>query len=166
MGLALQFVAEQKRNSVHIANFLRKSKKAKSFNNFLQILSTTSMRDKIPSLPAPDPPDIGQKDGSPYRFHPQPYQPTKQHQRTSSNSDKNDVLMAKIPKNEETNNIQRSIELAPAAVVVNKRIINPVILEIRPTYGSSTLNVAKGHRNIFSAMRLNDPTLKSLLLKT
>ena len=166
MGLALQFVAEQKRNSVHIANFLRKGKKAKSLNNFLQILSITATRDKIPSLLAPDPPDIGQKDGPPCLFHPQPHQPTKQHQMTSSNSDKNDVLMAKIPENEEENSIQRSIELAPATVIVNKRITTPVILEIRPTYGSSIMNVAKGRRNIFSAMKLNDPTLKSLLPKT
>ena len=39
--------------------------------------------------------------------------------------------MAKIPENEEENNIQRTINLASAAVIVNERITTPVILEIR-----------------------------------
>ena len=68
--------------------------------------------------------------------------------------------MAKFFENEEENNIQRTIELASVAVIVNKRITTPVILEIRPNHGSSTLNVAKTHRNICSTMKLNDTTLK------
>ena len=73
--------------------------------------------------------------------------------------------MAKFFENEEENNIQRTIELASAAVIVNKTMTTPVILEIRPNHRSSTLNVAKTHRNICSTIKLNDTTLKSLLLK-
>ena len=68
--------------------------------------------------------------------------------------------MAKIPENEEDDNNRRTIELAPAAVIVNKRITTPVILEIRPDLGSSILNITKVRRNIFSALKLKDPTLK------
>ena len=56
--------------------------------------------------------------------------------------------------------MQRTIQIATAAVIVNKRITTPVTLQIRPNKGSSNVNVAVAHRNIFSAMKLKDPTLK------
>ena len=70
--------------------------------------------------------------------------------------------MAKSPENEENNDntMQRTIQIATAAVIVNKRITTPVTLQIRPNKGSSNVNVAVAHRNIFSAMKLKDPTLK------
>ena len=55
---------------------------------------------------------------------------------------------------------QRTIEVATAAVIVNHRITTPVTLQLRPSKGSTNLNVLKGHKNIFSAMKLIDPTLK------
>ena len=77
-----------------------------------------------------------------------------------SKFDKNDMLMAKIPESEDDDNNKRILQLASAAVIVNKRITTPIILEIGPNQESSNLNVAKAHRNIFSALKLNDPTLK------
>ena len=70
------------------------------------------------------------------------------------------MLMAKIPKNEDDDNNKIVLQLASAAVIVNKRITTPIILEIRPNQESSNLNVAKAHHNIFSTLKLNDPTLK------
>ena len=55
---------------------------------------------------------------------------------------------------------QRTIEVATAAVIVNHRITTPVTLQLRPSKGSTNLNVLKAHKNIFSAMKLIDPTLK------
>ena len=55
---------------------------------------------------------------------------------------------------------QRTIEVATAAVIVNNRITTPVTLQLRPFKGSTNLNVLKAHKNIFSAMKLIDPTLK------
>ena len=55
---------------------------------------------------------------------------------------------------------QRTIEIATAAVIVNHRITTPVILQLRPSKGSTNLNVLKAHKNIFSAMKLINPTLK------
>ena len=70
--------------------------------------------------------------------------------------------MAKTPENEENddNTMQRTIKIATAVVIINKRITTPVTLQIRPNKGSSSVNVAVAHRNIFSAMKLKDPTLK------
>ena len=44
----------------------------------------------------------------------------------------NDILMAKTPQNEDTNTtiIERTLQLATQAVIVNKRIITPVTLEL------------------------------------
>ena len=55
---------------------------------------------------------------------------------------------------------QRTIEVATAAVIVNHRITTPVTLQLRPSKRSTNLNVLKVHKNIFSAMKLIDPTLK------
>ena len=68
--------------------------------------------------------------------------------------------MAKIPENEDDANNQRTIQLASAAVIVNKQITTLVILEIRPNQGRYILNVIKAHCNIFTAMEVNDPALK------
>ena len=74
--------------------------------------------------------------------------------------DNNNVIMAKISENEDDNNNQKTIQNASAIVIVNKRITTLSILEIRPNQGNFNLNAAKTNRNIFSAMKLNDPTLK------
>ena len=73
-----------------------------------------------------------------------------------------DVITLKIPILPEANNTkaQRTIEVAMAAVIVNNRITTPVTLQIRPTKGSTNINVLKAHQKIFSAMKLIDPTLK------
>ena len=75
----------------------------------------------------------------------------------------NDILMAKSPEsakyNDDDTKSVRTLQLATTSVIVNKRITTPVTLELRPTYGSSNLNVAKVHRNIFIAMKMKDPTL-------
>ena len=55
---------------------------------------------------------------------------------------------------------QRTIEIATVAVIVNRRITTPVTLQLRPSKESTNLNVLKAHKNIFSAMKLIDPTLK------
>ena len=55
---------------------------------------------------------------------------------------------------------QITIEIATVAVVVNRRITTPVTLQLRPSKESTNLNVLKAHKNIFSAMKLIDPTLK------
>lgn len=68
--------------------------------------------------------------------------------------------MKKKPEKEEDDKNRRTIKLASAVVIVNKRNTTPVILEIHPNQGSSNLNVAKAHRNVFSALKLNSPTLK------
>ena len=65
-----------------------------------------------------------------------------------------------LPPNVNNTMTQRTIEIATAAVIVNNRIITPVTFLLRPSKGSTTLNVLKTHKNIFSAMKLIDPTLK------
>ena len=45
------------------------------------------------------------------------------------------------------------IKIATAAVIINNRITNPVILQLRPSKGSNDLNVLKAHTNVFSAMK-------------
>ena len=55
---------------------------------------------------------------------------------------------------------QRTIEIETAVVIVNHRITTLVTLQLRPSKGSTHLNVLKAHKNIFSAMKLIDPTLK------
>ena len=49
---------------------------------------------------------------------------------------------------------------------MNNIITTPVTLQLRPSKGSTNINVLKAHQKIFSAMTLVDPTLKSLLFKT
>ena len=73
-----------------------------------------------------------------------------------------DVITLKSPILPESNNTmtQPTIEVATAAVIVNNRITTPVTLQIRPTKGSTNINVLKAHQKIFSAMKLIDPTLK------
>jgi len=65
-----------------------------------------------------------------------------------------------LPPNANNTMTQRTIEIATAAVIVNNRITTPVTLQLRPSKGSTNLNVLKAHKNIFSAMKLIDPTLK------
>ena len=123
------------------------------------------MRDKMPSFPTPDSPDIRQKDETPVfstlNHIKQQSNIIKSYEmvpinvitKKETNSDKNNILMAKISENEEENIIQRTIEFTSTAVIVNKRITTPITLEIKPTHGISTLNVAKYYRNIFSATK-------------
>ena len=70
--------------------------------------------------------------------------------------------MVKIPKNkDDDNNTNRvTIQLASAAIIINKRIATPITVEFRPNQRNSNLNVAKAHRIIFSALKTNNPTLK------
>ena len=79
-----------------------------------------------------------------------------------------DVITFKRPVLPEAKNTmtQRTIEVVTAAVIVNNRITTPVTLQLRPSKGSTNLNVVKAHQNIFSAMKRIDPTLKSILFKT
>ena len=65
-----------------------------------------------------------------------------------------------LPPN--ANNIitQRTIKIATAAVIVNHRIKTPTTLQLRPSKESTNLNVLKSHKNIFSAMKVIDPTFK------
>jgi len=67
--------------------------------------------------------------------------------------------MAKIPENEDDDNNKITIQLASAVVIINKRIITPVIIEIRPNQRNFNQNLANTHRNIFLALKLNDPKL-------
>ena len=80
------------------------------------------------------------------------------------NSNKNEMLTAKISENEDTNNDtnRRKIQLSFVVVIINKLMAIPVTIEFRPNHGISSLNVAKVHRNIFSRLKLNDPTLKMI----
>ena len=55
---------------------------------------------------------------------------------------------------------QRTIEIATALVNVNHRITIPVTLQLRPSKGSTNLNILKAHTNIFSPTKLIDLTLK------
>ena len=74
-----------------------------------------------------------------------------------------EIITLKDPElSPNTNNTmtQRTIEIATTAVIVNNRITTQVTLQLRPSKGSTTLNVLKAHKNIFSAMKLIDPTLK------
>ena len=57
---------------------------------------------------------------------------------------------------------QRTIEVGTSAVILNNIIIIPVTLQLRPSKGSTNLNVLKAHQNIFSAIKLIDPTLKPI----
>ena len=73
-----------------------------------------------------------------------------------------DVITLKSPVLPEANNTmtQKTIEVATAAVIVNNIITTPITLQLRPSRGSTNLNVLKVHQHIFSAMKLIDPTLK------
>ena len=64
------------------------------------------------------------------------------------------------PPNANNTMIQRTIEIVTATVIVNRRITTLVTLQLRHSKGSTHLNVLKSHKNIFSAMKLIDPTLK------
>ena len=76
----------------------------------------------------------------------------------------NEVLMAtsleKTSVNDGAAKLDRALQLTTTSVIVNKRITTPIILELRQIHGSSNLNVAKAHRNIFISMKMKDPTLK------
>ena len=70
--------------------------------------------------------------------------------------------MAKTPQNEdiEIKHAEQTLQLATQAVIVNKRITTPVILEIKPLHGRSNLNIALAHLNIFIAIKRTNSTLK------
>ena len=65
-----------------------------------------------------------------------------------------------LPPNANNTMTQRTIEIATATVIVNHRITTSVTLQLRPSKGSTSLNVLKAHENIFFAMNIIDPTLK------
>ena len=67
-----------------------------------------------------------------------------------------DVITLKIPILPEANNTkaQRTIEVAMAAVIVNNRITTPVTLQLKPTKGSTNLNVLKTHQTSFQQWHL------------
>ena len=79
-----------------------------------------------------------------------------------------DVITLKSPVLPEANNTmtQRTIEVATTAVIVNSIITTSITLQLRSSRGSTNLNVLKAHQNIFSAMKLIDPTLKLSHSKT
>ena len=65
-----------------------------------------------------------------------------------------------LPPNANNTMTQRTIEIATTVVIVDHRITTPMTLQLRPSKGSTNLNVLKSHKNIFSAMKLIDPTTK------
>ena len=76
---------------------------------------------------------------------------------------KNDIITLNVPEaTAEANNTmtQRIIEVVTVAFFVNNNITTPIILQIRPSKGSSNLNVLKAYENIFTTMKLIDPPLK------
>ena len=70
-----------------------------------------------------------------------------------------------LPPNANNTMTQRTIRRVTAAVIVNYRIITPVTLQLRPSKRSTNLNVLKAHKNIFSAMKLIDSTLKLIIFQ-
>ena len=76
-----------------------------------------------------------------------------------------DVITLKSPELPAANNTmtQRTIEVATAAVIINNRITTPITLQLRPSRGSTNLNVLKAYQNIFSAMKLIDPTTLEII---
>ena len=72
--------------------------------------------------------------------------------------------MAKIPENDYLNEIKRKtlkrIQVTTATVIANKRFLTPITLQVIPNKGIYNIDVSQAHRNIFSAMKMNDPTLK------
>ena len=70
-----------------------------------------------------------------------------------------------LPPNANNTMTQRTIEISTAAVIMNHRITTPDTLQLRPSKGSTNLNVLKSHKNIFSAMKLIDPTLKLITIQ-
>ena len=75
-----------------------------------------------------------------------------------------DIITLKDPDlspNANNTMIQRKIEIATLAVVVKHRITTPVTLQLRSSKGSTNLNILKAHKNIFSTIKLIDPTLKN-----
>ena len=87
-----------------------------------------------------------------------------------SKNPETDILLAKTPQNEdfdaETTQTYHTLQLAPQAVTINKKITTHVTLEIRSTHGSSNLNIAITYRNIFIDMEKKDPTLKVITENT
>ena len=61
-------------------------------------------------------------------------------------------------ESDESNKIltQRTIEVTSTAVIVNNRITIPATLQLRPTTGSTNLNVAQTYRNVFAAMEISN----------
>ena len=56
----------------------------------------------------------------------------------------NEIITLKnpeLPPNANNTMTQRTIEIVTAAVIVNNRITTPVTLQLRPSKGSTTLNV-------------------------
>ena len=72
------------------------------------------------------------------------------------------IVLKDVKQPAETPNTmpQRIIEISTAAVIVNNRITTLATFQLRPTKGSTNLNVLKAHTNIFSAMKLIDLTIK------
>ena len=94
-----------------------------------------------------------------------PFNENEETNEQNKNQEKNpntDVITLKSPVLPEVNNTttQRTIEVATVAVIVNNRRTTPITLQLGPSRGSTNLNVLKAHQNIFSAMKLIDPTLK------
>ena len=56
--------------------------------------------------------------------------------------------------------MQITIEIATASVIINDWITIPSILQLRPSKGSTNLNVLKAHTHIFFAIKLIDAPLK------
>ena len=74
-----------------------------------------------------------------------------------------DIIMLKdpaLPADANNKMRQRTIDRATAVVIVNNRITTLITLRLRPTKGSTILNVLKSHKNIFSAMKFIEPRLK------
>ena len=76
---------------------------------------------------------------------------------------RNDLITLKDPElTAETNSTksQRTIESATVVVIINDKITTSVTLHLRHSKCSTNLNVLKAHKNIFSAIKLIDPTIK------
>ena len=65
-----------------------------------------------------------------------------------------------LPPNVNNTVTQRTIEIVTVVVIVDHRITTPVTLQLRPSKGSTNLNVLKAHTNIFPTMKRVNPILK------
>ena len=76
---------------------------------------------------------------------------------------RNDLITLKDPElTTETNSTksQRTIESATVVVIINDKITTSVTLHLRHSKCSTNLNVLKAYKNIFSAIKIIDLTLK------